>query len=167
MHWCCGMQLSHKESLGNSMEWKNIPKMKRGRLREGGGIWLLKRNGRLLRGLNHLENFFGVGGWDRDSLYSSGYPGTHSEDQAGLQLRNPPASAFQVLGLKVCTTTAWLTWNFTSVIYLFVYFQDRLYIAQSGPKLHACCSEDDDDLKFMILLPPPLSSGTIDVCNHA
>eukprot|EP00072_Mus_musculus_P061434 XP_011242256.1 PREDICTED: zinc finger protein 14-like isoform X1 [Mus musculus] len=46
-------------------------------------------------------------------------------------------------------------------------YKDWVYIAQSGPKLHACCSEDDDDLKFMILLPPPLSSGTIDVCNHA
>ena len=29
-------------------------------------------------------------------------------DQAGLELKNPPASAFQVLGLKVCPTTAWL-----------------------------------------------------------
>jgi hypothetical protein len=28
-------------------------------------------------------------------------------DQAGLELRNPPASASQVLGLKACTTTAW------------------------------------------------------------
>ncbi|GAB1286772.1 Tau-tubulin kinase 2 [Apodemus speciosus] len=28
-------------------------------------------------------------------------PGTHSVDQAGLELRNPPASASQVLGLKV------------------------------------------------------------------
>jgi hypothetical protein len=27
-------------------------------------------------------------------------------DQAGLELRNPPASASQVLGLKACTTTA-------------------------------------------------------------
>ena len=26
-------------------------------------------------------------------------------DQAGLKLRNPPASASQVLGLKACTTT--------------------------------------------------------------
>jgi hypothetical protein len=34
-------------------------------------------------------------------------PGTHSVDQAGLELRNPPASASQVLGLKVCATTAW------------------------------------------------------------
>jgi hypothetical protein len=27
-------------------------------------------------------------------------------DQDGLELRNPPASVSQVLGLKVCTTTA-------------------------------------------------------------
>jgi hypothetical protein len=37
----------------------------------------------------------------------SGCPGTHSVDQAGLELRNPPASASQVLGLKTCATTAW------------------------------------------------------------
>jgi hypothetical protein len=30
---------------------------------------------------------------DRVSLYSPGCPGTHSVDQAGLELRNPPASA--------------------------------------------------------------------------
>jgi hypothetical protein len=44
---------------------------------------------------------------DRVSLYSPGCPGTHLVDQAGLELRNPPASASQVLGLKACTTTAW------------------------------------------------------------
>jgi hypothetical protein len=43
---------------------------------------------------------------DRVSLYSPGYPGTHFVDQVGLELRNPPASASQVLGLKVCATTA-------------------------------------------------------------
>jgi hypothetical protein len=43
---------------------------------------------------------------DRVSLYSPGCPGTHSVDQAGLKLRNPPASASQVLGLKTCATTA-------------------------------------------------------------
>jgi hypothetical protein len=32
-------------------------------------------------------------------------PGTHSVDQAGLELRNPPASASRVLGLKACATT--------------------------------------------------------------
>jgi hypothetical protein len=45
---------------------------------------------------------------DRVSLYSPGYPGTQSVDQAGLELRNLPASASQVLGLKACATTAWL-----------------------------------------------------------
>jgi hypothetical protein len=42
---------------------------------------------------------------DRVSLCSPGCPGTHSVDLAGLELRNPPASAFRVLGLKACTTT--------------------------------------------------------------
>jgi hypothetical protein len=42
---------------------------------------------------------------DRVSMYSPGCPGTHSVDQAGLELRNPPASASQVLGLRVCATT--------------------------------------------------------------
>ena len=37
---------------------------------------------------------------DRVSLYTPGCPGTHFVDQAGLELRNPPASASQVLGLK-------------------------------------------------------------------
>jgi hypothetical protein len=32
-------------------------------------------------------------------------PGTHFVDQAGLELRNPPASASQVLGLKAFATT--------------------------------------------------------------
>jgi hypothetical protein len=43
---------------------------------------------------------------DRVSLCSSsGCPGTHSVDQAGLELRNLPASASQVLGLKACATS--------------------------------------------------------------
>jgi hypothetical protein len=40
------------------------------------------------------------GGWgvrDRVSLCSPGCPETHSVDQAGLKLRNPPASASGVL----------------------------------------------------------------------
>jgi hypothetical protein len=41
---------------------------------------------------------------DRVSLCSPGCPGTHSVDQAGLELRDPPASASQVLGLKVCAS---------------------------------------------------------------
>jgi hypothetical protein len=39
---------------------------------------------------------------DRVSLCSPGCPGTHSVDQAGLELRNLPASASQGLGLKAC-----------------------------------------------------------------
>jgi hypothetical protein len=42
---------------------------------------------------------------DRVSLYSSGCPGTHFVDQAGLELRNLPASASRVLGLKARATT--------------------------------------------------------------
>ena len=45
---------------------------------------------------------------DRVSLYNPGCPGTHSVDQAGLELRNLPACACQVLGLKACATTAQL-----------------------------------------------------------
>jgi hypothetical protein len=41
---------------------------------------------------------------DRVSLCSPGCPGTHFVDQAGLELRNPPASASRVLELKACAT---------------------------------------------------------------
>jgi hypothetical protein len=34
---------------------------------------------------------------DRVSLYNSGCPGTHFVDQAGLELRNPPASDLFIL----------------------------------------------------------------------
>jgi hypothetical protein len=43
---------------------------------------------------------------DRVSLCSPGCPGTHFVDQADLELRNSPASASRVLGLKVCATTS-------------------------------------------------------------
>jgi hypothetical protein len=42
---------------------------------------------------------------DRVSLYSPGCPGAHFVDQAGLELRNLPASASRVLELKACATT--------------------------------------------------------------
>jgi hypothetical protein len=42
---------------------------------------------------------------DRVSLCSPGCPGTHFVDQAGLELRNRPASASRVLGLKACAPT--------------------------------------------------------------
>ena len=49
---------------------------------------------------------------DRVSLCSPGCPRAHSVDQAVLKLRNLPASASQVLGLKACATTA--LWNVCS-----------------------------------------------------
>jgi hypothetical protein len=49
---------------------------------------------------------------DRVSLCSPGCPGTHSVDQAGLELRKTPASASQMLGLKACATTARLQAKF-------------------------------------------------------
>jgi hypothetical protein len=52
--------------------------------------------------------------WDRVSLYSPVCPGTHFVDQAGLELRNPPASATGVLGLKACVTTPSLRLPFLS-----------------------------------------------------
>jgi hypothetical protein len=66
---------------------------------------------------------FGGGGFrDRVSLYSPGCPGTHSVDQAGLELRNLPASASQVLGLKACATTAWLFFGFWFWFVFFFFF---------------------------------------------
>jgi hypothetical protein len=55
---------------------------------------------------------------------SPGSPGTHFVDQAGLKLRKPPASASQVLGLKVWATMpgsrhhAWLMLLFLQVYFL-------------------------------------------------
>ena len=46
--------------------------------------------------------------WDRVFLYIPGCPGTHFVDQAGLELRNLPALASRVLGLKSCATTSGL-----------------------------------------------------------
>jgi hypothetical protein len=58
---------------------------------------------------------------DRVSLSSPGCPGTHSIDQAGLELRNPPASASQVLGIKACATTAQLSFAFLFYQYIFFF----------------------------------------------
>jgi hypothetical protein len=53
-----------------------------------------------------LSFFFWGGGFqDRVSLYSPDCPGTRFVDQAGLELRNLPASASRGLGLKACATT--------------------------------------------------------------
>jgi hypothetical protein len=51
---------------------------------------------------------------DRVFLYSPGCPGTHFVDQAGLEIRNLPASASRVLGLKACATTPGFSQGFYS-----------------------------------------------------
>ena len=56
---------------------------------------------------------------DRVSLCSPGCPGTHSVNQAGLEIRNPPASASQVLGLKVYATNARLCFCFKDKVSLY------------------------------------------------
>jgi hypothetical protein len=42
-------------------------------------------------------------------------------DQAGLELRNPPASASRVLGLKACATTTQLLFVVLRFILFYVY----------------------------------------------
>jgi hypothetical protein len=86
--------------------------------------------------------------WDRVSLCCSGCPGTHSVDQAGLELRNSPASASQVLGLKVCTTTA-RRW---CLLYIDYTSQTRL----KGPAIQS------SEIKSLTTTPDSLSlvSGT-------
>jgi hypothetical protein len=59
--------------------------------------------------------------WDRVSLCSPGCPGTHSIDQVSLKLRNLPASASQVLGLKACATTPGCFFVFLSCVFIVLY----------------------------------------------
>ena len=77
---------------------------------------------------------------DRVSLYSRGCPGTHSVDQAGLELRNPPASAFQVLGLKAYTTTAWLNIHLYLFIFVCMYVYMYVYVCvrECTVCMHTC-----------------------------
>lgn len=49
---------------------------------------------------------------DRASLCGPDCPKTHSVNQAGLRLKDPPASTSYVLGSKACAATAWLVQAF-------------------------------------------------------
>jgi hypothetical protein len=49
---------------------------------------------------------------DRVSLFSSGCPGTHFVDQAGLELRNLPASASRFIVLKHCLCSYMCAWQY-------------------------------------------------------
>jgi hypothetical protein len=68
-----------------------------------------------------IFSFLVFGFQDKISLCSPGCPVTYSVDQAGLELRNPPASASRVLGLKACTTTARLGISFFREVFFFFY----------------------------------------------
>jgi hypothetical protein len=63
---------------------------------------------------------------DRVSLCSPGCPGTHSVDQAGLELRNPPASASRVLRSKAC-----LSFNA-------LYFESQVQLSLPGDQQVPC-----------------------------
>ncbi|GAB1293554.1 Carboxylesterase 4A [Apodemus speciosus] len=65
----------------------------------------------------------------RVSLYSPGCPGTHSVDQTGLELRNLPASASQVLGLKAWAMDLGTIWEVMSPLAQGLFHQA---ISQSG-----------------------------------
>jgi hypothetical protein len=67
---------------------------------------------------------------DRVSLCSPGCPGTHFVDQAGLELRNPPASASRVLGLKACATTPGFFFFF--LCFLYILFLSYLFSIMSS-----------------------------------
>jgi hypothetical protein len=107
IHWCAYDDVVHKSqvifTLGKEHSQRlGVERLPCPRLSKV-GHWTLLRNVESIDG--HFVLFCFVFR-DRVSLCSPGYPETHSVDQAGLELRNPSASASQVLGLKVCATTA-------------------------------------------------------------
>ena len=88
--------------------WPTKPSMKKRQSRVFGDWEIIENKCYLLCKFSWVSFcflIFGGGGWDKASLWDLGCPGTHSVDQAGLKLRNPPVSASQVLGLKACATT--------------------------------------------------------------
>jgi hypothetical protein len=108
MQVVCGHQPKHEQPTTNGPHSKSafVPKQPSdvSGASHRGGSWggsLLVRSGFLILFLSFFFFFR-----DRVSLYSPGCPGTHFVDQAGIELRNLPASASQVLELKACATTA-------------------------------------------------------------
>jgi hypothetical protein len=69
------------------------------------------------------------------SLYSPGCPGTHFVDQAGLELRNLPASASRVLGSKACATTPSLK-HAVFKIYLFYIYEYTVAVFRHSRRGH-------------------------------
>jgi hypothetical protein len=76
---------------------------------------------------------------DRVSLNSLGCPGTHFVDQAGLELRNPPASAFQVLGLKACATRLAISKILMLELFCVAIFSYFLHLEGTPGLIHILC----------------------------
>jgi hypothetical protein len=93
---------------------------------------------------------------------SPGCPGTHSVDQAGLELRNPPASASWVLGLKACATTAPARITILSVILNTLYLPVLNIIivcVRVEVRDTARLWGSENNVQEQVLSPAPLSFG--------
>jgi hypothetical protein len=75
---------------------------------------------------------------DRVSLCSPGCPGTHFVDQAGLELRNPPASVSRVLGLKACATTPGSQLIFSVLLSILIHRRERHCLLRKGKQMFFC-----------------------------
>jgi hypothetical protein len=73
-------------------------------------------------------------------LCSPGCPGTYFVDQAGLKLRNPLASASQVLGLKVCATTPGPIYQFFLfiIVVFYVLLENHLCLSKNSKNILLC-----------------------------
>jgi hypothetical protein len=96
--------------------------------------------------------FFGFWFFKTEFLCSPGCSGTHSVDQAGLELRNPPASASQVLGLKVCATTAQPNIDLNQVIWPLLFPPDQSYFNIKGLEKHYNHSKNQTNNKNLTWL---------------
>ena len=77
---------------------------------------------------------------DRVSLHSPCCPGTCSVDQAGPELRDPPASTSQVLGLMAWATTAWFkrVCLFLFILHNFYYFRNWIALKEFCSNVNFC-----------------------------
>jgi hypothetical protein len=103
--------------------------------------------------ISRIDTYFRAQGPEGGSVDKSIYPckhenacflclvfGVFSVDQAGLKLRNLPASASQVLGLKVCATTArLLCFQVRVSVRCSGCFRTYYYTDQAGLKLTKTC----------------------------
>jgi hypothetical protein len=120
-----------------------------------GGLVLLKD---LLVDTVHLGAAFTTGFL---FVYSHGCPGTSSVEHAGLELRDPPVSASQVLRLKVCvTTTCWQVYSFCLFVCLFLFlffwfFETGFFCSPGCPGTHSV------DQAGLELRNPPASASQV------